>query len=57
MGSSATVRVAVIGVGAMANRVHYPALAAFDDVVIAGICDLDAERLRATADTYGIVGR
>ena len=57
MGSSATVRVAVIGAGAMANRVHYPALASFDDVVIAGICDLDAERLRATADAYGIVGR
>jgi predicted dehydrogenase len=57
MASSATLRVAVIGAGAMANRVHYPSLASFDDVVIAGICDLDAERLRATADKYGIAER
>jgi predicted dehydrogenase len=57
MASTTNVRAAVIGAGAMANRVHYPSLASLDDVVIAGICDLDAERLRTTADTYGIAGR
>lgn len=51
------VRIAVIGAGEMANRVHYPSLAAFDDVEIVGICDLDERRLNATADTYGIQSR
>lgn len=49
-----TIRVAMIGAGAMANAVHYPSLASFDDVEFAGICDLDEERLNATADRYGI---
>ena len=57
MVSSTAVRVAVIGAGAMANRVHYPSLASFDDVEIVSICDLNAERLRATADKYDIAGR
>jgi len=51
------VRVAVIGAGSMANRVHYPSLASFADVEIAAICDLDAVRLRATADRYGVERR
>lgn len=51
------VRVAMIGAGQMANRVHYPSLASFDDVEIAAICDVDAERLNATADTYGVERR
>ena len=51
------VRVAVIGAGAMANAVHYPSLASFDDVEMAGVCDLDAERLQTTADQYGVPGR
>lgn len=51
------VRVAMIGAGAMANRVHYPSLASFDDVEIAAICDLDPARLNATADKYGVAGR
>jgi hypothetical protein len=38
----------------MANAVHFPSLAAFADVEFAAICDLDAERLRQTADRYGI---
>jgi virulence factor len=50
-------RVAVIGAGAMANSVHYPSLASFNDVEIAAACDLDPERLNATADQYGIAGR
>lgn len=48
------IRIAMIGAGSMANRVHYPSLASFDDVEIAAICDLDTERLNATADRYGI---
>jgi virulence factor len=50
-------RVAVIGAGAMATRVHYPSLASFDDVTVAAACDLDQGRLGAVADQYGIQGR
>ena len=50
-------RVAMVGAGGMANRVHYPSLASFRDVEIAAICDLDAERLKATADKYGVERR
>lgn len=56
-GSADRLRVAMIGAGNMANRVHYPSLASFDDVEIAAICDLDPGRLQATADTYGVRGR
>jgi len=52
-----TVRVAMIGAGAMANRVHYPSLSSFDDVEIVGISDLDEGRLNATADKYGVERR
>ena len=51
------VRVAMVGAGGMANRVHYPSLASFDDVKIAAICDLNLDRLNATADTYHIEKR
>jgi len=51
------VSIAMIGAGGMANLVHYPALASFADVEFAGICDLNAERLQATADRYGICKR
>ena len=50
-------RVAVVGAGRMANSVHYPSLASFDDVEIAAICDLDAGRLAETATKYGVAGR
>ena len=51
------VRVAMIGAGSMANRVHYPSLASFEDAEIAAICDLDPHRLHTTADRYGIEKR
>ena len=51
------VRIAMIGAGGMANTVHYPSLASFADVEFAAICDLDAERMNATADKYGIEAR
>ena len=47
---SAPVRIAMVGAGGMANNVHYPSLASFEDVEFVGICDLDAERLTKTAD-------
>ncbi|NLG49470.1 MAG: Gfo/Idh/MocA family oxidoreductase [Chloroflexi bacterium] len=51
------VRVAMIGAGSMANSVHYPSLASFDDVQIAAICDLDTQRLHSTADKYHVEKR
>lgn len=51
------VKVAMVGAGGMANGVHYPSLASFDDVEIAAICDLDANRLNDTADKYQVDNR
>lgn len=51
------VRVAFIGAGSMANTVHYPSLAGFNDVEIAAVCDINTERLHRTADKYGIEKR
>ena len=53
-GRKRKVRVCVIGAGEMANKVHYPSLASFPDVEIAGMTDLSAEAMRATADRFGI---
>jgi predicted dehydrogenase len=47
----------MIGAGRMANSVHYPSLASFDDAQIAAICDLSPAALNATADKYGVEGR
>lgn len=57
MTTNAKTRVAMIGAGSMANHVHYPSLAAFDDVEIAAICDIDHQRLQTTADKYEVEGR
>jgi len=51
------VRICIIGAGAMANKVHYPSLASLNDVEMAGICDLNAQRVAETADRYGIANR
>jgi virulence factor len=51
------VRVALIGAGGMANSVHYPSLAALDDVEMVGLCDLVEAKLNATADKFGIERR
>jgi len=48
------VRVALIGAGGMANRVHYPSLASFDDVELVGLCDLAPDKLKATAEKFEI---
>lgn len=55
--TSDKIRVAMIGAGVMANKVHYPSLASFDDVEIAAVCDINTERLHATADKYGVEKR
>jgi virulence factor len=57
MGEKAKVRVAMIGAGSMANTVHYPSLAAFEDVEMTAVCDLDPVRLETTANKYEIEGR
>jgi len=41
----------------MANTVHYPSLASFNDVKMVAACDVNAERLNATADKYEISER
>ncbi len=51
------VKVALIGAGGMANGVHYPSLAAFDDVEMVGLCDLVEDKLNETADKFGIEKR
>lgn len=51
------IKAAMIGAGEMANSVHYPSLASFDDVEMAAICDLDPERMNRTADKYDIEKR
>jgi predicted dehydrogenase len=55
--ANGSVRVAMIGAGGMARRVHYPSLASFPDVRIAAISDLDAGRLADAADAHGVEGR
>ena len=51
------IRIAMIGAGGMANSVHYPSLASFNDVKIVAICDLNQERLNTTGNTYNIEKR
>jgi len=51
------VRIALIGAGSMANAVHYPSLAEFEEVELVALCDLLPDRLRATADKFAIEKR
>lgn len=48
------VRIAMIGAGSMARRVHYPSLASFPDAEIVAISDLDPAKLSDAAETYGV---
>jgi virulence factor len=48
------VRIAFIGCGSLANRVHYPSLASFQDVELVACCDIVAERRDETARRFGI---
>ncbi|HOX37236.1 MAG TPA: Gfo/Idh/MocA family oxidoreductase [Candidatus Brocadiia bacterium] len=47
-------KVALIGAGGMANTVHYPSLAEFDDVELVALCDLVPDKLKKTADKFGV---
>ncbi|MBI4558715.1 MAG: Gfo/Idh/MocA family oxidoreductase [Candidatus Hydrogenedentes bacterium] len=47
-------KVALIGAGGMANLVHYPSLSEMHDIELVGLCDLDAQKLRATAERFHI---
>ena len=47
-------RVALLGAGGMANGVHYPSLVEMDDVELVGLCDLMPDKLKATAEKFGI---
>jgi virulence factor len=51
------VRLGLIGAGGMANRVHYPSLAEWDDVEMVALCDLDEGKLNETAEKFGIANR
>jgi predicted dehydrogenase len=47
-------RIGVIGVGAVAQIAHLPALAAREDVQVVGVCDSDQGKARALATRFGI---
>ncbi|MBD3184159.1 hypothetical protein GF312_17880 [Candidatus Poribacteria bacterium] len=51
------VKVGMIGAGSLANSMHYPSLAEFDDVEFAAICDLDENKLNNSGDKYEIEKR
>lgn len=51
------VKVAVVGCGPMAKNMHLPSLARFDDVEIAALCDVNAERLAEVGEAYGVEKR
>lgn len=50
------VRIGVIGVGAIAQVAHLPALAGRDDLEVAGICDNDVSKARALAARFDSTG-
>jgi predicted dehydrogenase len=47
-------RVAVIGLGGVAERIHLPALAKVPGIEIVGACDPDAARREAMGRTFGV---
>ncbi len=48
------VRVALVGAGGHANRVHLPSLSQIEGVEICAVCDLVYERAKSTAERYQI---
>ena len=51
------IRVGFIGAGGLANSMHYPSLAEFEDAEIVAISELNPQRLQATADKYTVEAR
>jgi predicted dehydrogenase len=54
MTAGAKTRIGVIGVGAVTQIAHLPALAARDDVEIVGICDADGGKAQALAARFRV---
>jgi len=52
--STAKVRVGVIGAGGIARGVHMPSLSEMEDVQVAAVCDLVAERAASLAAAYKV---
>jgi len=50
-------RIGVVGIGWWATINHIPAIAAHPDAELVAICDLDASRVAAVGDQFGIAGR
>jgi len=50
-------RIAMVGAGARAMQVIYPAMAAQPDVEIVGICEIDEMKCIAAAEQYKIPNR
>lgn len=48
------VRVGIVGTGGMCNSVHLPSLKDMDDVEVVALCDLVKDRLRKTAEKFGV---
>src|SRR5215472_14303607 len=47
-------RVAIAGLGGVAERIHLPACRAIPEIEIVGACDPDASRRRAMAARFGL---
>jgi predicted dehydrogenase len=48
------VRVAVLGVGAIAQVVHLPVLSSIDEIELVAVCDTEREKAKAIAARFGI---
>ncbi|EGQ4075104.1 TPA: Gfo/Idh/MocA family oxidoreductase [Staphylococcus pseudintermedius] len=49
------IKVGIIGCGGIANGKHLPSLAQIDDVEIVAFCDIDIEKAKIAATTFGTV--
>jgi predicted dehydrogenase len=47
-------KIAFVGAGGLASRMHYPSLASFEDVAFVANCDLIEEKARALAQKFNI---
>lgn len=57
MVSSTPLRVGVIGCGQVATTRHLPVLRSMSDVEVVALADIDADRLRAAGDQFGVRSR
>ena len=53
-GGDSPVRVGLVGLGGVCERVHYPGLSRIQDVEITALCDVDEERLARRAREWGV---